>query len=191
MTIRIDRVVTRGGDRGETSLGDGTRTSKDAVRVEAYGTVDEANAAVGALRGLIAEPQVDVMLLRIQNGLFDIGGDLCLPGVAGGRYRVDDALLRLLDADTKRLAALQPPLDSFVLPGGTAAAAQAHVVRTVVRRAERRVVTLAAAEAVNPEVLRTLNRLSDYMFVLARHLNDDGRQDLLWTRSAGRNDTVG
>ena len=183
MTIRIDRVVTRGGDRGETSLGDGTRTPKDAVRVEAYGAVDEANAATGVLRGLVAEPQAAAMLLRIQNGLFDIGGDLCLPGLAGERYRVDDALLRLLDADTERLAALQSPLDSFVLPGGTAAAAQAHVVRTVVRRAERRVVTLAAAEAVNPEVLRTLNRLSDYMFVLARHLNDDGRQDLLWARS--------
>ncbi len=191
MTIRIDRVTTRGGDRGETSLGDGTRTSKDAVRVEAYGTVDEANATVGVLRGLVEEPQVGALLLRIQNGLFDIGGDLCLPGAAGGSYRVDDALLRLLDADTERLAALQPPLDSFVLPGGTAAAAQAHVVRTVVRRAERRVVTLAACEAVNPEVLRTLNRLSDYMFVLARHLNDDGRQDLLWVRSAAGEDAAG
>ena len=190
MTIRIDRVVTRGGDRGQTSLGDGTRTSKDAIRVEAYGTVDEANAAMGVLRSLIAEPQTDVMLLRIQNGLFDIGGDLCLPGIAGERYRVDDTLLRLLDADTERLAALQPALDSFVLPGGTVAAAQAHVVRTVLRRAERRVVTLAAAEAVNPEVLRTLNRLSDYMFVLARHLNDDGRQDLLWTRSTARDDAA-
>ncbi len=183
MTIRIDQVTTRGGDKGQTSLGDGTRTSKDAVRVEAYGTVDEANAAVGVLRCLVTDPLVGDTLLRIQNGLFDIGGDLCIPGAAGERFRLDDALLGLLDAETERLAAMQPALDSFVLPGGTPAAAQAHVVRTVVRRAERRTVTLAAAEPVNPEVLRTLNRLSDYMFVLARHLNDDGRQDLKWTRA--------
>ena len=123
------------------------------------------------------------MLLRIQNGLFDIGGDLCIPGAAGERFRLTDTLLHALDADTARLAGLQRPLDSFVLPGGTPAAAQAHVARTVVRRAERRVVALAAQEDVNPEVLRTLNRLSDYLFVLSRHLNDDGRQDLLWTRS--------
>ena len=99
MTIRIDRVVTRGGDRGETSLGDGTRTSKDSVRVEAYGTVDEANAAVGVLRGLVAEPQASATLLRIQNGLFDIGGDLCIPGAPDARYRIDDRLLRLLEAE--------------------------------------------------------------------------------------------
>ena len=195
MTIRIDRVTTRTGDGGQTSLGDGTRTPKDSLRVEAYGTVDEANAAVGVLRCLIGDAAIGVMLRRIQNGLFDIGGDLCVPGGAGAKFRLDDRLLRMLDADTERLAALQAPLDSFVLPGGTAAAAQAHVVRTVVRRAERRVVTLASREAVNAEVIRTLNRLSDYMFVLGRHLNDDGRQDLLWTRGAdeapddGRRDT--
>ncbi len=182
MTIRIDRVVTRGGDGGQTSLGDGTRTLKSSVRVEAYGTVDEANATVGVLRCLVQDVAVGNMLLRIQNGLFDIGGDLCIPGAAGERFRLDDTLLHALDADTARLSGLQRPLDSFVLPGGTPAAAQAHVVRTVVRRAERRVVALAAQEDVNPEVLRTLNRLSDYMFVLSRHLNDDGGQDLLWTR---------
>lgn len=181
--IRIDSVVTRTGDDGQTALGDGTRTPKDSVRVEAYGTVDEANAAIGLLRlELAADSPQSVLLRRIQNGLFDIGGDLCVPGDAGRALRIDDRLLCLLDAAIDELTARQAPLDSFVLPGGTRGAAQAHVVRTIVRRAERRVVTLAAAEPVNPVVIRTLNRLSDYIFVLARHLNDDGRADLLWER---------
>lgn len=182
--IRIDRVVTRTGDQGQTSLGDGTRIAKDSLRVEAYGTVDEANAAIGVLRVLVAaDPALDAMLRQIQNGLFDVGSDLCVPGAAGAALRIDDRLLLRLDAEIDAMAAIQAPLDSFVLPGGSPGAAQAHVVRTVVRRAERRVVTLAAAEPVNPEVIRLLNRLSDYAFVLARRLNDDGRADLLWVRA--------
>ena len=183
--IRIDSVVTRAGDGGQTSLGDGTRTPKDSIRVEAYGTVDEANAAVGVLRLEVPDgtSQGD-LLRRIQNGLFDIGGDLCVPGDAGRTLRIDDRLLHLLDAAIDELAGRQAPLDSFVLPAGSRGAAQAHVVRTVVRRAERRVVTLAAVEPVNPEVVRTLNRLSDYFFVLARHLNDDGRADVKWQRQS-------
>lgn len=182
--IRIDRVVTRTGDQGRTSLGDGTRIAKDSLRVEAYGTVDEANAAIGVLRVLVAaDPTLDAMLRQIQNGLFDVGSDLCVPGEAGAALRIDDRLLLRLDAEIDAMAAVQAPLDSFVLPGGSPGAAQAHVVRTVVRRAERRVVTLAAAETVNPEVIRLLNRLSDYAFVLARRLNDDGRGDLLWARA--------
>ena len=182
--IRIDRVATRTGDDGTTSLGDGTRTSKDGLRIEALGAVDEANAAVGVLRTLVDPGSpVSGFLRDIQNGLFDIGGDLCLPGEAGDRFRVGDRLLAALDEAVAAMAAQQAPLDSFILPGGSAGAAQAHVVRTVVRRAERRVVALAAAEPVNPLVLRTLNRLSDYAFVLSRHLNDDGRADVLWTRA--------
>ena len=183
MAIRIDQIVTRTGDDGRTSLGDGTRILKDSIRVEAYGSVDEANAAVGVLRLQVAGNEVlDAVLARIQHGLFDIGGDLCLPGAVDAPYRIDDRLLRLIEAEIATLLERQAPLDSFVLPGGSAGAAQAHVVRTVVRRAERRVVTLAAAEPVNPLVVRTLNRLSDYAFVLARHLNDDGRADVVWTR---------
>ena len=187
MPIRIDQVVTRTGDDGRTSLGDGTRLAKDALRVEAYGTVDEANSAVGLLRLQVAgNAALDAALRRIQNGLFDIGGDLCVPGVGpspGGKgFRLTGALLAFLEAEIVALGASQLPLDSFVLPGGSPAAAHAHLVRTIVRRAERRVVTLAASEAVNPLVIQTLNRLSDYAFVLARHLNDDGRADLLWER---------
>jgi cob(I)alamin adenosyltransferase len=185
MPIRIDQVVTKTGDDGRTSLGDGTRLSKDSSRVEAYGTVDEANAAIGVLSVLLADrPDLVPVLRRIQNGLFDIGADLCVPGDAGRTLRINDHLLVALETEIVRLGAAQEPLDSFVLPGGSIGAAQAHVVRTVVRRAERRVVTLAAIEPINPLVVQTLNRLSDYAFVLARHLNDDGRADLLWTRAA-------
>ena len=183
--IRIDRVATRTGDDGTTSLGDGSRTSKDALRVEALGAVDEANAAVGVLRTLVeADGPISAFLKRIQNGLFDIGGDLCLPGEAGEKFRINERLLSALDEAVAEMSAKQAPLDSFILPGGSFGSAQAHVVRTVVRRAERRVVTLAAAEPVNPLVLRTLNRLSDYAFVLSRHLNDDGCNDVLWTRGS-------
>ncbi len=123
--VRIDRVVTRGGDGGETSLGDGTRVPKNALRVDAYGTVDEANAAIGLLR-LHADPAADAMLARIQNDLFDVGSDLCVPGEAGDRLRVTDAPSLRLEAEVAAMNARLPPLDSFVLPGGTPAAAYAH-----------------------------------------------------------------
>jgi cob(I)alamin adenosyltransferase len=169
--VRIDRVVTRGGDGGETSLGDGTRVPKDALRVEAYGEVDEANAALGMLR-LHCEGEADAMLGRIMNDLFDVGADLCVPGAAGER-------LRLTDAPSVRLK-------SFVLPGGTAGAAHAHLARTLVRRAERRVVALSHVEEVNPAVVRYLNRLSDHLFVLGRWLNGKGSGDVLWVPGANR-----
>ncbi len=175
--IRIDRVITRGGDGGETSLGDGTRLAKDALRVEAYGTVDETNAAIGLLR-LDCVGAEDAMLARIQNDLFDIGADLCVPGVAGDRLRVGDAGSLRLEQEVAEMNADLPPLTSFVLPGGTQAAAHAHLARTIARRAERRVVALAHAEAVNPAVIRYLNRLSDHLFVLGRRLNPSG--DTLW-----------
>jgi cob(I)alamin adenosyltransferase len=180
--IRIDRVITRGGDKGETSLGDGTRLPKDAVRVEAYGTVDEANAAIGLLR-LHADPDTDAMLARIQNDLFDIGADLCVPGEAGDRLRLTDAPSLRLEAEVAAMNAALPPLTSFVLPGGTPAATHAHLARTIVRRAERRVISLDHMETVNPAVIRYLNRLSDHLFVLGRHLNKGA--DTLWVPGAG------
>ena len=178
--VRIDRVITRGGDQGETSLGDGTRVRKDDARVEAYGTVDEANAAIGLLRLHTAnDPHTDAMLARVQNDLFDIGADLCVPGEAGDRLRVPKSMTERLEADTDALNEALPTLQSFILPGGTPAAAHAHLARTIVRRAERRVVRLAEDEAVNPEVIRALNRLSDFLFVLGRHLNA-AQGDVLW-----------
>ncbi len=183
--VRIDRVVTRGGDGGETSLGDGTRVAKDALRVEAYGTVDEANACLGLVRlNCASDPDSDRMLARIQNDLFDVGADLCVPGEAGDRLRVTDATVARLEAEVDAMNAALPALTSFILPGGTPAAAHAHLARTVVRRAERLVARLAREETVNPVVLRYLNRLSDHLFVLSRHLN--AGRDPLWVPGANR-----
>ncbi len=183
--IRIDRVVTRGGDGGETSLGDGSRVPKDALRVEAYGTVDEANATVGLLRlHTVGDAEADAMLARIQNDLFDVGADLCVPGAAGERLRVTDVPSVRLAAEVAAMNAALPALTSFVLPGGTPAAAHAHLARTVVRRAERLVVRLSHEEEVNPAVIRLLNRLSDHLFVLGRRLNPGA--DVQWVPGANR-----
>lgn len=181
--IRIDRVMTRGGDAGETSLGDGTRVPKDDVRVSAYGTVDEANAVIGLLR-LHTAGEEDAMLARVQNDLFDVGADLCVPGEAGDRLRLTDAPSVRLEAELAAMNARLPPLTSFVLPGGTPAAAYAHLARTVVRRAERDVIGLSRDQAVNPAVIRFLNRLSDHLFVLSRALN--AGQDVQWVPGANR-----
>jgi len=184
--VRIDRVVTRGGDGGKTSLGDGSRIGKDTPRIAALGTVDEANAAIGLLRCAVAgAPATDAMLARMQNDLFDVGADLCVPGEGGDRLRLTEAPVERLEAEIDALNAGLTPLTSFVLPGGTEAAARAHVARAVVRRAERDVVHLAEAEALNPVVIRYLNRLSDHLFVLARVCNADaghggGGGDVLW-----------
>jgi len=187
MMVKLDVIMTRGGDGGETSLGDGARVRKDALRVEAYGTVDEANAAIGVLRLHAHEDaEADGMLARIQNDLFDIGADLCVPGEAGARLRVADTQSARLEAELAAMNGQMPALKSFVLPGGTAGAAAAHVARTVTRRAERLVVALAAAEEVNPAVIRYLNRLSDHLFVLARRLNGNGAGDVLWVPGATR-----
>ncbi len=188
--VRLTRIYTGGGDKGETSLGDGTRVPKHGARVAAYGTVDEANAVIGLARlEAGAEPEIDAMLARIQNDLFDLGADLCTP--EGGRK--GEGALRISAAQAKRLeveidtvnAGLQP-LESFVLPGGTPLAARLHHARTVARRAERLVCALAAAEPVNPEAVVYLNRLSDLLFVLARKGNADGAKDVLWTPGANR-----
>jgi cob(I)alamin adenosyltransferase len=187
MMVKLDVIMTRGGDGGETSLGDGARVRKDALRVEAYGTVDEANAAIGVLRlHAQKDAEADAMLARIQNDLFDIGADLCVPGEAGARLRVADTQSARLEAELAEMNGQMPALKSFVLPGGTAGAAAAHVARTVTRRAERLVVALAAEEEVNPAVIRYLNRLSDHLFVLARRLNGNGAGDVLWVPGATR-----
>lgn len=187
MMVKLDVIMTRGGDGGETSLGDGARVRKDALRVEAYGTVDEANASIGVLRLHAQEDaEADAMLARIQNDLFDIGADLCVPGEAGARLRVADTQSARLEAELAAMNSAMPALKSFVLPGGSAGAAAAHVARTVTRRAERLVVALAAAEEVNPAVIRYLNRLSDHLFVLARRLNGNGAGDVLWVPGATR-----
>ncbi len=181
--VRIDRVTTRGGDGGETSLGDGSRVAKDDARIEAIGCVDEANAAIGLLR-LHVGPDHDAMLGRIQNDLFDLGADLCVPGAGGDRLRLTDAPSTRLEAEVAAMNASLPPLTSFVLPGGTAAAAHAHLARTTVRRAERALVRLAGEAVLNPALLRYLNRLSDHLFVLGRVLN--AGQDVLWVPGANR-----
>jgi cob(I)alamin adenosyltransferase len=183
--VRIDRVVTRGGDSGETSLGDGARLRKDAPRIAAIGAVDEANAAIGLLRLATRDvPDVDAMLARIQNDLFDLGADLCVPGEAGDRLRLNDAPSARLETEIAVMNANLPPLESFILPGGTPAAAHAHLARTVARRAERTLVHLAAEEALNPALVRYLNRLSDHLFVLSRALNEGA--DVLWVPGANR-----
>jgi cob(I)alamin adenosyltransferase len=184
--MRIDRVVTKGGDGGETSLGDGARVRKDAPRIVAIGAVDEANAAIGLLRLRTAGTPEDAMLARIQNDLFDVGADLCVPGEAGARLRLTETPVLRLDAEAAAMNATLPKLTSFILPGGTAAAAHAHVARTAARHAERTVVALTAEEAVNPFVLHYLNRLSDHLFILARVLNDGGKADVLWQPGANR-----
>ena len=183
--VRLDVITTRGGDGGRTSLGDGSRVRKDALRVEAFGTVDEANAAIGVLR-LHAGAEVDPMLARIQNDLFDLGADLCVPGTGGDRLRVSESQSLRLEQELAEMNAVIAPLRSFVLPGGSAGAAHAHVARTVVRRAERLVVALAAVEEVNPDAVKYLNRLSDHLFVLGRKLNDDGKKDVAWVPGGER-----
>ncbi len=183
--IRIDRVTTRGGDGGETSLGNGTRVGKDAPRVEALGAVDEANAAIGLLAAapcLAADAKA--MLLAMQNDLFDLGADLAVPDAVPDRFRLGDAPLRRLEAEIAALLAPLPPLTSFVLPGGSEAAARAHLARTVLRRAERRVVALSHAEPLNPLLVRFLNRASDHLFALARRLNAGGEEPT-WKPGAG------
>jgi len=185
--VRINRVITRGGDGGDTSLGDGARVPKEALRVEAIGTVDEANAAIGLLRlHAGGDAEADAMLARIQNDLFDAGADLAVPGEGGERLRLTDAPTARLEAEAMAMNAALPGLTSFVLPGGTPAAAHAHLARTVVRRAERRVVALSRVETVNRELIRYLNRLSDHLFVLSRRLNGGATGDVLWVPGANR-----
>jgi len=183
--VYLSRIYTRSGDQGETGLGDGVRVPKDHPRVEAYGSVDELNAVLGLLvaHGLTGTGGAELapLLLEIQNELFDVGADLCVPDSAqNNRLRVRPEQVTRLEQLIDRFNADLAPLPSFVLPGGTPAAAWCHLARTVCRRAERQVTTLGRSESLNPNVLIYLNRLSDLLFVLARVCNVDGKADVLW-----------
>ena len=189
--VVLNKIYTKTGDGGETALGDGTRVSKHSLRVETYGTVDELNATVGIAR-LGAADAMAGALSRISNDLFDLGADLCRPGAGedpeaeGAPLRVTAGQVERLESEIDGMNASLAPLTSFVLPGGTGLAASLHLCRTVARRAERRAVELAEAEAVNPEAVRYLNRLSDWFFVAARAANENGALDELWKPGATR-----
>jgi cob(I)alamin adenosyltransferase len=182
--VYLSRIYTKTGDQGQTCLGDGTRVPKDHARVAAYGSVDELNAVLGLLLIQHADLAEAELIRSIQNDLFDVGADLCVPpsGVEapGQRLRVRAEQAERLERAIDRLNASLAPLTSFVLPGGQPPAAWCHLARTVCRRAERDVVTLMRAEPVNPQVVIYLNRLSDLLFVLARVYNQGGQQDVLW-----------
>ena len=192
--VRLTKIYTRGGDTGETSLGDGSRIAKYSSRVAAYGTVDEANAALGLARVEIAraptaDPQMDALLGRIQNDLFDLGADLCTPekgSRAEGVLRIVGEQVDRLELEIDEINAALDPLESFILPGGTPVAAQLHMARTITRRAERLVTALSAEELVNPNSVKYLNRLSDLLFVLSRAANNGGKDDVLWIPGANR-----
>jgi cob(I)alamin adenosyltransferase len=191
--VRLDKIYTRGGDSGATSLATGERRRKDDLRVEAYGAVDEANSAIGVARlATAAEPALDAMLARIQNDLFDLGAELATPqkpGAAEGaaRLAILQSQVDRLEREIDTLNAALAPLKSFVLPGGTAAAAHLHVARAISRRAERVMVALANApeETVDAPALRYVNRLSDFLFVAARYANRE-KGDVLWAPGATR-----
>ena len=186
--VKLTKIYTRGGDAGEASLGDGSRVPKTSLRLAAYGTVDEANAAIGMAR-LHTEGDADRMLMRIQNDLFDLGADLCMPEGKerkAGALRITAAQVERLEREIDGMNEELQPLSSFVLPGGTPAAAHLHLARTVMRRAEREMVALAGREPINEQALKYANRLSDHLFVLGRFLNDKGARDVLWVPGATR-----
>jgi cob(I)alamin adenosyltransferase len=195
--VKLNKIYTRTGDDGTTGLGTGERRKKYDLRIAAYGTIDEANAALGMARlNTGHDRELDAVLARIQNDLFDLGADLCTPdkgkgggkGPGGARLTVTDKQVAWLEAEIDRFNADLSPLRSFVLPGGSAAAANLHLARTVTRRAERLIAELAdrAGESVNPEVLKYVNRLSDFLFVASRHANDRGAGDVLWKPGENR-----
>ena len=177
MGNRLSRIYTRTGDDGSTGLGDGSRVGKDSARVEAYGTVDEANSCIGLLLATEMPEAVRDLLIRIQHQLFDLGGELCIPGHAA----IFDADIDALEAQLDQFNEGLPALKEFILPGGGEAAARCHIARTVVRRAERRTVELARLENVRPQPVQYLNRLSDLLFVLCRVLaRASGHGEVLW-----------
>ena len=190
--VYLSRIYTKTGDRGETGLGNGARVPKDHPRVAAYGDVDELNSVLGLIIASCptVDPEIATLFRTIQNDLFDVGADLCVPPVAGEqpeqvlRVRADQAtrLEGLIDQYNESLQ----PLKSFILPGGAPAAAWCHLARTVCRRAERTVVSLMGDAVINPQVLIYLNRLSDLLFVLGRALNDQGKSDILWAPGGQR-----
>ncbi len=192
--VVLNRIYTKTGDGGTTALGSGERVPKTSVRIAAYGTVDETNAQLGMVRIHLAgaDPDVDQMLLRIQNDLFDLGADLCVPDkgepLPYEPLRMTDAQVKRLEDEIDHMNAKLQPLRSFILPGGTPAAAALHVARTVSRRAERVMVELAAlpGEPVSAAALQYINRLSDFLFVAGRYVNDEGKADVLWVPGKNR-----
>lgn len=177
MGHRLSKIYTRTGDDGSTGLGDGSRVAKDSARVCAYGTVDETNSAIGSVLACEVPAAVREVLVAVQHQLFDLGGELCIPGHAA----IFDADIQRLEDTLDRFNAELPPLADFILPGGGMAAAQCHLARTITRRAEREVVTLSHHDAVRPEAIRYLNRLSDLLFVLCRVLaRESGHGEVLW-----------
>jgi len=195
--VVLNKIYTRTGDDGSTALGSGERRKKYDLRVAAYGTIDETNAAIGVARlHTVHDAELDAALARIQNDLFDVGADLCTPGKGNGggkgpggaRLTVTDKQVDWLEAEIDRCNAGLAPLRSFVLPGGSAAAAYLHLARTICRRAERLVAELkdTAGEAVSSEVLKYVNRLSDFLFVASRYANTQGARDVLWKPGQNR-----
>jgi len=191
--VVLNKIYTRTGDDGTTALGTGERRKKYDLRIAAYGTLDETNAAIGIARLHTADvAALDRSLSRIQNDLFDVGADLCTPhkgkGPRGARLTVTATQVTWLESEIDRLNAELEPLRSFILPGGFAAAAYLHLARTICRRAERLIAELQdqADESITPEVLKYVNRLSDYLFVAARYANDKGARDVLWQPGQNR-----
>ena len=191
--VKLNKIYTRTGDDGTTGLGTGERRKKYDLRIAAYGTIDEANAAIGIARlSTVGDTALDAALSRIQNDLFDVGADLCTPdqgnGPGGARLTVTAKQVAWLETEIDRLNAELAPLRSFVLPGGGAAAAGLHLARTVCRRAERLIAELKdkAGESVSADVLKYVNRLSDYLFVASRYANGKGARDVLWKPGENR-----
>jgi cob(I)alamin adenosyltransferase len=185
--VLLNQIVTRTGDDGTSALANGERRPKSDLRFAAIGTVDELNASVGVAR--LEAVDLDDALARIQNDLFDLGADLATPDTArraGERLRISQAQVERLEREFVEVNAALTPLTSFVLPGGSRAAAALHMCRTIARRAERALVELSAREPLNPEALRFINRLSDFLFVAARRANDHGRRDVLWVPGKNR-----
>ena len=189
--VRLDKIVTKAGDGGKTRLATGAPVSKACARVAAYGAVDEANCAIGVARlHTTADPVLDPILDRAQNDLFDLGADLATPETETPlpyeALRIQDSQILRLEAEIEALNEELSPLTSFVLPGGSPAAAHLHVARAIMRRAERAIVALAEIERVSPESVKFANRMSDLLFVAARYANDQGRSDMLWKPGANR-----
>lgn len=183
--VKLTRIYTRGGDKGKTSLGSGKRISKSHARIHAIGEVDEANAAIGWSQQFVP-PFLRSLLSRIQNDLFDLGADLCIPEDSPSALRIIPSQVTFLEKTIDGYNKNLKPLTSFILPGGSQASASLHLARTIVRRAERSVIQLHDKQEVNQEVIKYLNRLSDLLFVLGRHVNDDGKKDVLWVPGQSR-----
>lgn len=183
--VKLTKIYTRGGDEGMTSLVGGARVSKHHARMEAIGAVDEANAAIGVAR-VNADGEMDAMLSRLQHDLFDLGADLATPEGAEYALRIQPEQVTRLENEIDMVNARLSPLESFVLPAGSAVAAHLHLARTIVRRAERTAFSLSDDEELNPKALHYLNRLSDLLFVLARAANGNGAEDVLWKPGANR-----